>query len=121
MSRYDTPALRIASTRPGFWRCGVQHPAGPALHLPGKFTREEVGRLMAEPALIVDVLDAAPEETDRATRILSTIGALDKANPDHWTKDGKPQVEALEAASGIKDITAAERDAAWADFRADSA
>lgn len=58
--KHDTPAVRIASTRPGFWRCGRQHGTEPVVHPAGTFSEVEIERLRAEPALIVDV-DPAPE------------------------------------------------------------
>jgi hypothetical protein len=57
----------------------------------------------------------AAKDATPATRaeIVEAIGKLDKNNPEHWMKDGKtPQVAAIEHELG-KDITAADRDAAW--------
>ena len=67
-------------------------------------------------------LDADPEDTatgdDRRLAILAAIAGLVPGNPDHWTKSGKPEVRALEAATGFGDISAAERDAVWTDHQA---
>ena len=167
MTGHDTPALRIASTRPGLWRCGVQHPAEAVIHPAGTFSAEEVERLQAEPALVVDVVDGdgrpeggvaapapsslaasmvealghlsaeqlarlsgmTPEEIDialglaepaagapgRKERIAAAAAALDPENPDHWNADGTtPSIRALEAATGLDDISADERDEAHA-------
>ena len=168
MTNHDTPAIRIASTRPGLWRCGVQHPGKPVEHPAGTFSPEQIERLRAEPALVVDVLtggggpagngtatvsedgpsaalkrltpdqiDAisrmSEEELDRAlgiaenparkkdgsenanrkASILAALRDLDPADGDNWTRSGKPQIHAIEAAIGLNDITAAERDDAW--------
>lgn len=159
--KHDTPAVRIASTRPGFWRCGRQHGTEPVVHPAGTFTEAEIERLLAEPALIVDV-DPAPGssgeapagifvqaldalraaepaevagflrqvgadkeirakmeryEGDRRDALLSAISGLEEGNEAHWTKSGKPEVRALEAAIGFGDISAAERDDAFEEFQ----
>ncbi|QRK80181.1 HI1506-related protein [Shewanella sp. LZH-2] len=48
------------------------------------------------------------------------ITKLDKANNEHFTSSGKPQCSALEALIG-QPISAAERDAQWAAFTANTA
>ncbi len=60
----------------------------------------------------VDTDDAATGD-DRRSAILAAIAGLEPGNPDHWTRSGKPEIRALAAASGLTDITASERDAAW--------
>ncbi len=50
---------------------------------------------------------------DRRSVILAAIAGLEPGNPDHWTRSGKPEIRALAAASGLTDIAAGERDAAW--------
>ena len=69
-------------------------------------------------ALLADGVVLEPETAaqDRKARIIAAIGELDPDNPEHFTKGGKPEVKALEAILGF-DITAAERDAAWAAFQ----
>lgn len=54
----------------------------------------------------------------RRTRLLNAIAGLDREHQDHFTKSGKPEVRALEAATGLDDVTAAERDELWAQFSA---
>ena len=161
MSENHTPAVRIASTRPGFWRCGRQHGTEPVVHSAGTFTEAEIERLLAEPALIVDIdpapasageasagilvqaLDAlrdapaaevveflrrletdgvvlakvAEHAADRRDALLTAISGLEEGNEAHWTKAGKPEVRALEAAAGFGDVSAAERDDAWEQFQ----
>ena len=55
---------------------------------------------------------------DRAAALAASIAGLTPGEEGHWTKSGKPEVWALEAATGLKDISAAERDAAWDAHRA---
>ena len=63
-------------------------------------------RAKAEPAL------------DRRQELLAAIGALEYGNEAHWTKSGAPEVRALREATGLDDISAAERDAVWEQFQA---
>lgn len=58
--------------------------------------------------------DGAPQ--GRAQRIQAAAASLDRGNADLWMKDGRPTVWALRTASGLADVTAAERDAAWVWF-----
>jgi len=58
----------------------------------------------AEPA-------AAPAADPSIADIAAAINGLDKDNPEHYTKGGKPVVAALEAMLGYE-ITAAQRDQA---------
>lgn len=46
-------------------------------------------------------------------RIIAAIGKLDPENAAHFTKGGKPEVKALADLLGVE-ITAQQRDAAWA-------
>ncbi len=92
----------------------------------------------AEPLLAAGVIEAltgaaAPEagaeeevlpartagggEGARAAALLAAIPGLEPGNEDHWTKSGRPEVRALEAATGLGGVTAAERDTAWAAHR----
>lgn len=52
--------------------------------------------------------------------LVQACGELDRDQKDHWTKDGRPQVAALEALTGI-DINAAQRDQAWDAFNEQNA
>ena len=57
-----------------------------------------------------------PEPT-RQDRLIAGIAGLDPKNPDHWLSDGTtPSTKALEAATGLEDVSAAERDAAHTEF-----
>lgn len=53
----------------------------------------------------------------RRSRLVAAVAGLDPDNPDHFIRSGKPGVRALEAASGLTKVSAAERDAAWEDHR----
>ena len=51
--------------------------------------------------------------------IVEAIAILDPDNKEHFTQGGVPSVEALEAATGISEISGAERDEAWEKHLAD--
>ena len=57
---------------------------------------------------------ASPSREERHARILEAIGQLDRTASGDWTASGAPTVAALERLTGLTDLTAAERDAAWA-------
>ena len=62
---------------------------------------------------------SAPEDAGPAGvgSVVAAIGELDPDDAGSWTKSGKPELKALEALLGA-DLTAAERDEAWAAFQA---
>lgn len=63
------------------------------------------------------VADAADAGEARQQAIMEAIERLQRAGgPSHFTASGTPQVKAIEAVLGY-DITAGERDAAWARLR----
>lgn len=47
--------------------------------------------------------------SDKTAAIIKALVQLDPANPDHWTGDGLPRLDAIKGVSGIKreDVTAA--------------
>ncbi len=93
----------------------------------------------AEPLLAAGVIEALPtaslpeatdatdartadgEGDDRTAALFAAISALEPGREDHWTTSGKPEVRALNAAPGLGNVTAAERDAAWAAYQDGSA
>lgn len=56
-------------------------------------------------------------EATRRQQLLDAIDGLEEGNEAHWTKSGKPEVRALQEATGLDGVSAAERDAAWAAFQ----
>lgn len=74
-----------------------------------------VRRDVTREAIRAATVTPAPEEVPvRVARIRQAIRRLDSDNPQHFTGDGRPQVEAIEAVLGW-DISAAERDHAFED------
>jgi len=53
---------------------------------------------------------------DRLSDLVDAIDSLEGDNHEHWTNAGKPEVSALKRVTG-GDVTAAERDAAWAYYQ----
>ena len=80
---------------------------------PAGEVREFLKRLSEDPKIRAEIGFAA----GRRFRLVAAVAGLDPDNPDHFTRSGKPEVRALEAASGLTDVGAAERDAAWKDYR----
>ncbi len=60
---------------------------------------------------------APTDEAARIAAIAEAIGKLDKADAALWKKDGAPNTAAIVMQVGFE-ITAAERDAAWAQVSA---
>lgn len=54
----------------------------------------------------------------RHDRLVTAIAGLTPDRADHWTGAGAPALPALRITAGLDDVTAAERDAAWAAFQA---
>ena len=85
-----------------------------AIYLPGEpveLTKETAAPLLADGVVIAGA--AKPQGDELHAAIQDAIGRLDPADSTKWTKGGKPDVKALEKLLGF-DITAAERDSAWA-------
>ena len=75
--------------------------------------RRFLGRLAEDP----EIRAKAESSLDRHTALADAIDDLEEGNEAHWTKAGKPECKALEEATGLKDVSAAERDAVWEDVR----
>ena len=132
MTTHDTPAVRIVARRDGFRRMGIAHSAAPVDHPAGTFSADEIRALEAEPELIITVdptptpgsggassTGEAPPDPDahRAARIAAAVAVLDPAIKKDWTRGGKPLTTAVERDTGLKDVSGAERDTAWAIIR----
>lgn len=86
---------------------------------------KDAAELKAVGAIVdMDASSSAPANTqasipqdanERLVLIKDAIGKMDKENVDIWLKDGKPAAEEISAITGWV-VTAAERDAAWADL-----
>lgn len=128
----DSPTLTVISRRAGFRRAGRQWPAEAVTVAVADFTPEQVQAILDEPMLLVTPTahpsdaDAGPagsgshtgepakaghaERADRAARLLAAVAALPD-DAEHRTAEGLPEVKALRAATGLADVSAAERDA----------
>ena len=60
---------------------------------------------------------AASAQEVREERLIGAIATLEVGNREHFTGSGKPLVDALEATTGLNDVTAAERDVAWEKYQ----
>ena len=101
---------------------------GPAADVPADVLDRALAALRAAPAgEVEEFLKHLSEDlkirteigaaAGRRSRLVAAAAGLDPDNPDHFTRSGKPGVRALEAASGLTAVSAAERDAAWEDHR----
>lgn len=52
----------ITCKKPGFRRCGIAHPAGPVEYPDNRFTTKELEKLIKEPMLIVQVVEASKDK-----------------------------------------------------------
>lgn len=116
-----------------FYRAGHKFVAGGSETI--VVTDQQLEQLKAEPKLRVDIKEqytAPPEgsekggdqsstesndsqaqaETDTQAKVFSAFDQLDPENAEHFTKGGKPELNALRALFGIE-LTAKERDEAW--------
>lgn len=73
----------------------------------------EFFRTMADDEEIAAKIDS---EVSRQKKLIAAIAGLDPENRDHWIADGRPSTKAIEAATGLEEVSAAERDAAWVEF-----
>ena len=88
-SDFDPKTMKLAE--------GEQEPAPPAPPAPKEPQKPQ----------------APTDPAERIEAIAKAIETLDPENEEHWTGSGKPNVASLEAVLGW-DISAAERDEAWA-------
>lgn len=109
--------------------------AGPVARLAG--AEGAISQLTAEVEAVAERLVAAerrlevPEGTapppaseaaeERGLRLVDAARGIDPQAAGDWTSAGVPTVAALERVTGLTDVTAAERDAAWAVVAADRA
>lgn len=77
---------------------------------------KKIGAVEDVPA--APVAPVAPtDEAERLAAIADAIGKLDTADKAQWMNSGAPKVPAIEAVTGWQ-LTAKERDAAWAQINA---
>ena len=81
--------IRITSKKEGFRRCGVAHSQKPRTYPDDRFSKEELGRLEAEPMLIVERIPEEPEDGD----------AGEPEKPDKPKKPDKGKVSGSKAQS----------------------
>ncbi len=125
----DGPAfVAVSAKRDGFRRAGRAWTVAPRTVAVDDLAPGQLAALEADPSLTVAPVEApsadaggpasVPPEAapSRAETIRRAIGGLEPGREDHWTKSGRPEVAALRAATGLADVGAAERDAAWAAF-----
>ena len=121
----------ISAVRDGFRRGGRAWSREAVVVAADELTDEQLAALEADPN--ITVTPCAPEgpqiessvETAelgvadaRGLLVGAAIRGLEPGDKGHWTSTGLPATEAIEAASGLKTVSAAERDEAWARHQA---
>ncbi len=109
----------------GYRRAGLVFDQGKNELSADKVTSAQLAQINADARLSIiedsPVTDSASSGTveggDNSLSLIDAIKQLDPDNTDHFTSGGKPQVDALEKLMG-KSVSAAERDAAWAELQA---
>ena len=115
-----TQRMKISATQPqGFWRCGTFFSKAGGLFEKEHFSDAQWEILKAEPMLRMEAAtkDAEAELAAWKAKVTQIIKDLP---PEQFQSDGKPRVDAINAAlpEGLPKITAPDRDAAWADLTA---
>ncbi|MBF0370982.1 MAG: hypothetical protein HQL52_16155 [Magnetococcales bacterium] len=90
-------------------RDGTLHPSGTVIEMDPTQAAEllATGVLKAPPVRAAEGSDHTAE-----TPVSAAISRLDPDNPSHWTRDGKPRIEALSAILG-RSVSGGERNKAW--------
>ena len=64
----------------------------------------------------VETIPDSVRYSEEYRAVVLGIANLDTENEAHFNKDGSPNIESLEAVSGVANISAELRDAAWKEF-----
>ena len=94
----------------------VQAALDTALGALRRATPDEVREFFRTMAEDPEIAGKVESEISRQEQLIAAIAGLEVGNEAHWTKSGKPQVDALEAATGLESVSGAERDAAWEEY-----
>ncbi|GGA95789.1 HI1506-related protein [Agarivorans gilvus] len=128
----------------GYYRAGIRFKRGENLLQLAELSQAQLATIKADPVLelLKSTEDTAETDPDSHSATQGAVDALsldsplattsqepisclaeafallDPANLDHFTKGGKPQIDALEKLLGRK-VAADERDAAWDTYQAE--
>lgn len=107
--------VAIVARVAGFRRAGRSWPAGRTVLPADGLSPAQLAALRADPEIrVIEGEAPAPGGEDRDVLLDDAVTRLVAANsPDNYTKSGYPKTAALEVLSGLDDVAAAERDAAW--------
>ena len=116
----------VSAARDGFRRSGRAWSRTPIVVPAAELDDAALAALRADPS--ITVVPTGPEGPDpeggppplpadvpsaRAALLGAAARQLDPDDDTQWNKDGRPDISALEAASGLATVSAVERDAAW--------
>ncbi len=110
--------LTITARRDGFRRAGRAWSTEPTTVEASDFSEEQITALRSDPMLTVSengkAGGASPSDDDLSVDdVIAAIRRLDPNNPEHYTKSGKPQTDALSESLG-REVSAKLRDKAFA-------
>lgn len=98
---------------------GPIKPAGTVLKVPDDEARDKVHAGLAE---MVDGEPEGEEPGDRHETMVAFMASLevpeDPTGSEEFTNGGKPECDFIARGTGLSNVTAAERDAAWAEASA---
>jgi len=110
--------ISVTTKKDGFRRAGRAW-AGTTVLEQDDLTEKQWQQLDDDAMFSIEEVNS--EEVDPLiTQLVEAIGKLEKGNKEHWTKSNKPEVKALEKATGIN-INAKQRDQAFKLFNAKKA
>lgn len=131
------PIIKVRSKSPSFRRAGLSFTKEAVDLNTEDLSKKQLAALKAEPMLIIE--EAEPERksgsngnddnkgggqqngsadpAERMVAVKAAIAKLDKNNAALWTRDGRPNLDALSEAAGFR-VTPAERDQALAEINA---
>lgn len=113
------PIIKVRSKSPSFRRAGILFTAEGVDLDTNDISKTQLAAIKVEPMLVLEEAKPAKpsEPTDPAGRIAAVkaaVAKLDKADAALWTRDGRPNLDALSDAAGFR-VAAAERDQALAE------
>ena len=112
----NTPGLGLVFRRAYRWAGKSYLPGTPAPEeMPERLKRKLFNRDYLRVRRIPDSVSAPRRAPTLDERIEAAIGALDPEESSLWSRTGVPRVDAIERVLG-EDISAAQRNAAWAEY-----
>lgn len=112
----------VSGAHSGYRRAGRAFEPGENIVELSTVSEAQLCQLKADPRLVVlqapsDGVSATGNASKSVQTLEEAFALLDPANTEHFTGSGLPQTQALSKLVG-RTVNAAERDSAWAEFKA---